>query len=520
MNINVADLLNGNYILLLFVVLALGLCLGKLRLGSVQLGNSIGVLVVSLLLGQQHFAINTDALNLGFMLFIFCVGVEAGPNFFSIFFRDGKNYLMLALVMVGSAMLIAMMLGKVFGWDIGLTAGMLAGAMTSTPVLVGAGDTLRHFGLPSDQLAQSLDHLSLGYALTYLVGLVSLIVGARYMPKLQHQDLQTSAQQIARERGLDTDSKRKVYLPVIRAYRVGPELVAWADGKNLRELGIYRTTISRLLKRGRDQGIVTIAINYDYNENLWLEQQLKQKFGLKEAVVASSDGLLEEEQLSAMGQHGALLVDRLLEPGDIIGFSWGRAVRSLVENLPQASHSRQVICVPIIGGPSGKLESRYHVNTLTYGAAARLKAESHLADFPALLDNPLIRNGIMQSQHFKTISSYWDSLDVALVGIGSPAIRDGANWHAFYGSEESDDLNARHVAGDICSRFYDINGGLVDTNMSEKTLSIEMAKLRQARYSIGIAMGEEKYSGILGALHGRYINCLVTNRETAELLLK
>ncbi len=122
-----------------------------------------------------------------------------------------------------------------------------------------------------------------------------------------------------------------------------------------RELGIYRTTISRLLKRGREQGIVTIAINYDYNENLWLEQQLKQKFGLKEAV-ASSDGLLEEEQLSAMGQHGALLVDRLLEPGDIIGFSWGRAVRSLVENLPQASHSRQVICVPIIGGPSGKLE--------------------------------------------------------------------------------------------------------------------------------------------------------------------
>ncbi len=90
MNINVAELLNGNYILLLFVVLALGLCLGKLRLGSIQLGNSIGVLVVSLLLGQQHFSINTDALNLGFMLFIFCVGVEAGPNFFSIFSRWEK----------------------------------------------------------------------------------------------------------------------------------------------------------------------------------------------------------------------------------------------------------------------------------------------------------------------------------------------------------------------------------------------------------------------------------------------
>jgi putative transport protein len=252
-NINVADLLSGNYILLLFVVLALGLCLGKLRLGSVQLGNSIGVLVVSLLLGQQHFAINTDALNLGFMLFIFCVGVEAGPNFFSIFFRDGKNYLMLAIVMVSSAMVLALGLGKLFGWDIGLTAGMLAGAMTSTPVLVGAGDTLRQTLSDGKSLSLAQDHLSLGYALTYLIGLVSLIFGARYLPKLQHQDLPTSAQQIARERGLDPDSQRKVYLPVIRAYRVGPELVAWSDGKNLRELGIYRQTgcyIERIRRNG------------------------------------------------------------------------------------------------------------------------------------------------------------------------------------------------------------------------------------------------------------------------------
>ncbi|WP_439291995.1 MULTISPECIES: aspartate:alanine antiporter [Rahnella] len=253
MNINVASLLNGNYILLLFVVLALGLCLGKIRLGSVQLGNSIGVLVVSLLLGQQHFSINTEALNLGFMLFIFCVGVEAGPNFFSIFFRDGKNYFMLALVMVGSAMLLALGLGRLFGWDIGLTAGMLAGSMTSTPVLVGAGDTLRNTMGGNNLLGSELDNLSLGYALTYLIGLVSLIFGARYLPKLQHQDLPTSAQQIARERGLDTDSKRKVYLPVIRAYRVGQELVAWADGKNLRELGIYRQTgcyIERIRRNG------------------------------------------------------------------------------------------------------------------------------------------------------------------------------------------------------------------------------------------------------------------------------
>lgn len=287
-----------------------------------------------------------------------------------------------------------------------------------------------------------------------------------------------------------------------------------------RELGIYRTTISRLLKRGRELGLVTIAINYNYNDNLWLEQQLKQKFALKEAVVVPCQQEQEEEQLAIMGVHGAQLLERLLEPGDIIGFSWGRAVRAMVEGLSTASQSHQHICVPVIGGPSGKLESRYHVNTLTYGADAKLKGESHLADFPALLDNALIRNGIMQSQHFRTIADYWNNIDIALVGIGSPAIRDGAIWHAFYGREESDDLYAGQIAGDICSRFYDINGATVETQINEKTLSIEIHKLKNARYSIGIAMGEEKLSGILGALRGKYINCLVTNYQTAELLLQ
>ncbi|BBQ85981.1 TPA: sugar-binding transcriptional regulator [Kluyvera ascorbata] len=277
-------------------------------------------------------------------------------------------------------------------------------------------------------------------------------------------------------------------------------------------LGIYRTTISRLLKRGRELGVVTIAINYDYNDSLWLEEQLKQIFGLKEAAVAPQE--------AELGAYGAPLVERLLSANAIIGFGWGRAVSMLVESLPTASQPRQHVCVPIVGGPSGKLPSRYHVNTLTYAAAERLKAESYLADFPALLDNPTIRNGIMQSQHYQTLAGYWQKLDVALVGIGSPAIRHGANWQAFYGNAQSDELIARGVAGDICSRFFDSDGATVLTDMHEKTLSIPLSTLRQARDIVGIAAGEEKYDAILGALRGKHINTLVTDRATADYLVR
>lgn len=76
------------------------------------------------------------------MLFIFCVGVEVGFNFFLIFFCDGKNYLMFVLVMVGSVLLIVLGFGKLFGWDIGLMVGMLVGLMIFMFVLVGVGDIL------------------------------------------------------------------------------------------------------------------------------------------------------------------------------------------------------------------------------------------------------------------------------------------------------------------------------------------------------------------------------------------
>ncbi len=254
MNIDVVLLLEQNPILLIFVVLAIGLSFGKIRFGSFQLGNSIGVLITSLIMGHLGFSFTPEALTIGFMLFIYCVGIEAGPNFFGIFFRDGKHYLILSLVGLITATWIAYFGGYYLNLDYGLAAGMMAGALTSTPVLVGAQDALNS-GLAAVprhmDLSLILDNVSVGYAMAYLIGLISMIMFAKLLPKLQKQNLSDSAQQIAQERGLG--SQRKVYLPIIRAYRVGPELINWIDGRNLRELGIYRQTgcyIERIRRHG------------------------------------------------------------------------------------------------------------------------------------------------------------------------------------------------------------------------------------------------------------------------------
>ena len=190
------------------------------------------------------FSLPPGVESIGFMLFIFCVGVEAGPHFFSVFIQDGKYYAALSLFLTATAFGLSKLLGAVFNFDPGLTAGLLAGSLTSTPALVGAQEALRNMYVneAGGQLMSLQDNLSIGYALTYLMGLVGLMFVVRYLPQVVRLDLAGDAQTIARERGIDDNEKQKTYLPIIRAYRVSKELVEALGEQNLCEIGIYRRT--------------------------------------------------------------------------------------------------------------------------------------------------------------------------------------------------------------------------------------------------------------------------------------
>lgn len=254
MILDIGSMLHMNDVMLVFFVLTLGLVLGKIRLGSFQLGNTIGVMASALFFGQLGYTLNSGAGNIAFMLFIFAVGIEAGPHFFSVFFRDGLRYISLALVILGTAMGLTWLMAWCFDLGPGLAAGILAGALTSTPALVGAQDTLQsgYLTLPHNASINALlDNMSVGYALTYMVGLFGLLLVVRYLPSIFRVNLREAANNLARERGLT--NSRKTYLPIIRGYRVGPELARWLGGRTLRETGIYPHTgcyVERLRRNG------------------------------------------------------------------------------------------------------------------------------------------------------------------------------------------------------------------------------------------------------------------------------
>ena len=166
-DIHFIDFLRANPALAVFVTLALGFLVGKLRWRSFSLGTVTSVLLVGVVVGQLKIEIPEPAKTLFFLLFLFSVGYAVGPQFFRGLKRDGLPQVGFAVVVcllcLGSTWLCATLMG----YDVAQAAGLLAGSQTMSAVLGVATDTIRQ--LPDGQ-AIDLDAMPVCYAVTYIFG--------------------------------------------------------------------------------------------------------------------------------------------------------------------------------------------------------------------------------------------------------------------------------------------------------------------------------------------------------------
>ena len=194
---------------------------------GVQLGGVTGVLFAGLVVG--HFGLDTPTAshNIGFLLFIYCIGVQAGPRFISVFREDGPKYAWLSIITALMGVFIAHSVSEFFEFDLGISAGMLAGALTSTPTLVAARDSVAQgLVLPSGVSEEEVvNNISAAYAITYIFGLAGLVLFVSLIPRLLSIDVVAEAQTLAEQRGMGDEAGpspflRPAEMPSIRAYRI------------------------------------------------------------------------------------------------------------------------------------------------------------------------------------------------------------------------------------------------------------------------------------------------------------
>jgi len=283
------------------------------------------------------------------------------------------------------------------------------------------------------------------------------------------------------------------------------------------KLGINRTTVSKYLKRAMDAGIVKISIVDD--SYAYLEAALERKFNLKEVYIVSSSPDSDDVK-NNMGKAGLAFLKRIIAVNKTVGFAWGSAIGALARQSALEHCSPVAVdFVPLVGGPEN-IDSEFHVNTICYKVAQAFAANSHYLYAPAITKTPEIREAIIQDVNYANIVEYWNHLNIAFVGIGAPVKSSNLVWAGAFGKESIDSLAKAGIVGEICSIFYDINGLVVKTDFTDKIIAIGLDKLRKLEYSIGIAASKEKVPAIYGALKGQIINVLISDEETAKLLLE
>ena len=160
-------------VMILSLVIALGLCLGKLRVKGVSLGLA-WILFIGLIFG--HFSLNFDEHLLhflkefGLILFVYSIGLEVGPGFFASFKNGGKSFNLLSMIVVALSIITTLVIFSFSGTSITSMAGILSGAVTNTPGLGAAQQAfsdLRHIDAPS---------IAAGYAIAYPMGVLGVIL--------------------------------------------------------------------------------------------------------------------------------------------------------------------------------------------------------------------------------------------------------------------------------------------------------------------------------------------------------
>ena len=177
---DIAHYLIANPVISIFLCLALGYLIGKVKIKSFTIGATVGTLLVGLLIslvfkGAGTYEIDGTVKTIFFSLFIFAIGYEVGPSFFASLKSSGLKIVILSLFFAVTAFVVSIVLFKTFGIGAGEAGGILAGSLTQSAILGTADSTMKGM-ISGTELKTAESQMAIAYALTYVFGTVGVVV--------------------------------------------------------------------------------------------------------------------------------------------------------------------------------------------------------------------------------------------------------------------------------------------------------------------------------------------------------
>jgi DNA-binding transcriptional regulator LsrR (DeoR family) len=283
------------------------------------------------------------------------------------------------------------------------------------------------------------------------------------------------------------------------------------------ELGLSSAKVNRLIKRGRELGMVQITVNSPFQHLFDLERDLAQRWGLKKCSVVAAVTGNAETTLAQVGKAGGELLVESIRDGDTIAISGGKALAAVIDNLSVDS-AFDVNIAPMTGGVQGQHYT--DVNHIATRLADRLGGRATLIHAPLHADTADERVLLMSVRSVRSVMDVARRAAVAIVGIGS-VVGSNATYYEAHPIPEDERIKLVEggVRGEFLGYLIDGDGSLAETDLNSRLVAIPPQEVAEIPLRIGVASGPEKVSPITAVLNGGYINALVVDDHTAQAVL-
>lgn len=300
----------------------------------------------------------------------------------------------------------------------------------------------------------------------------------------------------------------------------------YIEGKKRSEisksLGLSSSTISRLLKRAKEEGVIEFRITEPYLSCNKMEEAIVKKYGLKSVlIVPVPEGMAgnEEEIKKQVALEGARYVQRIIKDGDVLGLAWGGTMYHLIQYLNPCRKVKANIIT--LHGSIASCDEKLAVESLVKRASMAFGGRCVTATAPGLYRKEEELNQIRENPACQRLYRLFNQVNISVSGVGSlfPENDSLLTKTDYLKPEEIQMIRQQEAYSDIMLRFLDKDGKECDTSLKNRTLSIDLNTYKKIPMKIIAASGEKKANSVLSLLRGGLVDVLIIDYYLAQKVL-
>lgn len=278
---------------------------------------------------------------------------------------------------------------------------------------------------------------------------------------------------------------------------------------------LSRSKVVRILKMAREKGIVRFHIVSPLGNCLTLEKKLISLFSLKDAMVVPT--IDEDKVRNVLGKAAAQYLERHLKEGQFLNIGWGRTIYKMADYVIPGRF-KDLKIVNLMGG----LTTSLYLNPYDIGGrlASAWGGECYYVAAPAIAASEELCNSFKSELTVKTALDMAKVANFSLVGIGEVGKGNTLTQMGYISVPETEIIMRNGAVGNILAQFFNINGEKVNCEIHNRIVGLSIEDLREFNNVIGVAGGKRKIKSILGALHGKFVDILITDEITARSIVE